>query len=179
MLFRPMVAALLVLGSVPSSSDAASLRHFWRHSSQTEAHNYGVGHWRLNIARDTFSGAISCHLANDTNTIVYAAGALGFEIGHHTNALTSWVKTDDQPAVRWTDYLPELTRLGVPFDGARLDNPTDSIIWVPALALNDQSRIAIQPRTGKRPRVYFLQGFSVLRDSARALGCAPEGRFVR
>ena len=81
--------------------------------------------------------------------------------------------------MRWQNFQLELVRLGVPMDGASLDNPTDGIVWIPASALRDVNRVAIQPNERRRPEAVPLRGFEGLHDIARDMGCAPESRFVR
>lgn len=138
-----------------------------------------LGDWTLRIETGKFSGEKLCHLDDRKHHISYTAGALGFYFGHHVNTLGAWVKIDGRDASRWQDDLPELTRLGVPMDGASLDNPTDSIVWIPALQLDEANHVAIQPKPGQRPVTFHLHGFAGLRDIAREMGCAPEQRFVR
>ena len=147
--------------------------------AQVTSHRISSGHWRLRIETATFSGDKRCHLDDRKHGVTYAAGALGFHFDAHLNTLGAWVKIGDGPATRWQDALPELTRLGVPMEAEGLDNPTDGIVWVPALQLGATSRITVQPDERKRPVTYSLEAFAKLRDAARAMGCVPEQRFVR
>ena len=137
-----------------------------------------LGDWRLAVETGNFSKDVRCHLFDPKHHIIYAAGALGFHFRHDINTLGAWVKIDDGEPMRWQDDVPELTRLGVPMDGARLDNPTESIVWIPARQLDEANRIAIQPRANKGVHTFPLHGFVGLRYIARDAGCVPEGRFV-
>ena len=137
------------------------------------------GDWKLRVETASFSGEKRCHLEDRRHLITYAGGALGFRFDPSLNTLGAWLRIDDGPAIRWRDYLPELTRLGVPMAATRIDSPTDGIVWVPAAALEAASHIAIQPAERKRPVTFPLQGFTPLRDAARQMGCVPEQRFVR
>jgi len=148
------------------------------HTSQIAKNKMALGDWRLVIERGTFSKDVRCHLSDPKHHIVYAAGALGFHFKPHINTLGAWVKIDDGLPARWEDDLPELTRLRVPMDGMSLDNPTDSVVWIPGRQLDEANHIIIQPRANQRPVTFHLNGFAGLREIARDEGCAPEARFV-
>ena len=135
--------------------------------------------WVLTVETSRFTGEKICRLQDRKHLVSYARGALGFRVGNHLTTLGAWVKVDDGMPTRWRDMMPELVRLGVPMDGAGLDDPTDSTVWIPVRLLEDASRVAIQPNEQKRPQTFHLHGFTGLRDIAREQGCVPESRFVR
>jgi len=151
---------------------------FKRHANEVKVRRT-LGDWTLTVWASQFSGDKACVLEDYKHHVSYVTGALGFRFARRINTLGAWVRIDDEAPVRWRDYLPELTRLGVPMDGASLDNPTDGIVWVPADALGEANRITIQPRERSRPVTFHLRGFAGLRDVAREMGCTPESRFVR
>jgi hypothetical protein len=168
----------VLAGALTSPLPGANLRVPWLKRSHVSKRAMQLGDWKLKIETGNFSRDVRCHLADPKHHIVYAAGALGFHFRHHINTLGAWMRVDGEAPQRWQDNLPELTRLGVPMDGPSLDNPTNSTVWVPATLLTDASRITIQPREDRTPRVFHLHGFAGLRDIARDMGCVPEGRFV-
>ena len=43
--------------------------------------HFGRGEWRLDVARDRFSGSVACRLRGRGGRQVYRAGAVGFAVG--------------------------------------------------------------------------------------------------
>lgn len=178
---RMFVRALLLVavGVAPSAAPAAVHVLPLRKPSQVAKAKHVLGDWQLLIARGRFSGDVACRLRSRNGKILYVANALGFRFGKHWDVMNAWVRIDGGAPYRWRDDLPELARLEVAIDGKNLDAPTDGIVWIPAERLADVRQVSIQPRPDKRPRAFRLHGFAGLRDIGRALGCAPETRFVR
>lgn len=169
----------LALAAAPGAAPAAVHVPLMPRPSQSTKAKHVLGDWQLLIARSRFSGEVACRLRSRNGRILYVANALGFRFDKHMDVLNAWVRIDGGAPYRWRDDLPELARLEVAIDGRNLDAPTDGIVWIPSARLADVRQVSIQPRPDRRPRAFRLRGFSGLRDIARALGCAPETRFIR
>jgi len=148
-------------------------------ASGIERRAFALGDWHLNIGKDRFSGDVRCRLRARNGRSLYVADAVGVRFGRRADVMGATLKIDGGQPVRYRDLLPELARLRVAIDGRDMDRPTGGVVWIPSSLLESAKRVAISPRPGAHPRYFSLRGFVALRESARALGCAPEGRFVR
>jgi hypothetical protein len=137
-----------------------------------------LGDWRLDVARDGFSGAIACRLEMHHHRALVRAGAVGFRFPRHWDLTNAVYRLDDGAPRRSRDDIPRLLALGVPFDRGPIDNAADGWIWIPLAALDDVRTIVFEPRPGHSLTTVTLHGLSALYDQAQARGCTPDGRFV-
>ena len=141
-------------------------------------HRTVIGSWRLDVNRDSFSGAVACRLRGP-NGAFYQGGAIGFQFGHRQNVTQAVYRIDRGEPRLSRDDLPELTELGTPLDIGPMTNPQGGVVHIPWRLLRSATSIAIQPAPGRRPRTFHLGGVRGLRDLALARGCMPDARFVR
>lgn len=167
-----MAAAALLLGGVLSVPGAARSPKVLRHRTV-------IGGWRLDIARNAFSGEIACRLREAHGRAFYQGGAIGFRVAHGRDAMAATYRIDGGAPRAWRDDLPELLALGTPVDTGAMADPTGGIVRVPWRLLASANSIAIQPASDRRVRTFRLGGVHGLRALALARGCVPDARFVR
>ena len=145
---------------------------------------HGVGHehyrqgaWRLEVARDRFSGAIACRLQAHRGRQIYRMGAVGFAVGARNQAEAAY-RIDFGDPVPARNDVPRLIALQVPFERGGMDNPAGGYVWIPFDRLRAANSVAIEPRPGARPRQVRLDGLTALHDRAVAQGCTPDTVFV-
>jgi len=136
------------------------------------------GDWRLEIARDRFSGALACRLQSRDGRAIYRSGAVGFRFDGRRRVTDAVYRIDGGDAHAARDDLPRLIQLGTPIDHGSMIDPTDGVVWVPYDQVAQAHTIAIEPRRGGDVRVFRFGGLVALHDVAVTRGCAPESRFV-
>ena len=167
-------AALLLLLTVAALSPAASAR-----SATVVRHRTAIGGWRLEIARDAFSGEVACRLREARGRAFYQGGAIGFRVAHGRSAAASVYRIDGGTPRAWRDDLPELMALGTPVDTGPMADPNDGIVRIPWRVLAAANSVAIQAGPHRSPRTFRLGVVHGLRALALARGCTPDARFVR
>jgi hypothetical protein len=177
--------AALSLAGCAASAPMAQAGVFHRAPSRVVRDHVRQGDWRLDLARDRFSGALACRLQTRDGKAIYRAGAVGFRFDHDWDVTGAVYRIDMGPVQTMRDDLPRLLALHTPIDSGSMDNPTGGIVWVPYEKLVSPSSdnktpvaIAIEPQRGKGARLFRFRGLAALHDTAVAKGCAPESRFV-
>jgi hypothetical protein len=138
---------------------------------------YYKGDWRLDVARDRFSGAVACRLRAHGGRQIYRAGAVGFAVGAPDQTGAAY-RIDGGEPVAARDDLAQLIAQRVPLERGGMDDPSGGYVWIPFSRLGQASQVAIEPRPGARPKVVRLAGLVALHDLALQRGCAPDGVFV-
>ena len=139
--------------------------------------HYHQGGWRLDVARDRFSGAIACRLQAHRGRQIYRMGAVGFAVGARNQAEAVY-RIDGGDPVAAREAVPRLIAMKVPLDRGGMDNPSDGYVWIPFDTLREGHLVAIEPRPGARPRQVRLAGLAAMHDQAVARGCTPDTVFV-
>jgi hypothetical protein len=168
----------LAAGLIAGCGDALAMP-FFPHHPPVVKHRTRVGEWQLDVARNDFSGEVSCRLRARNKRIFYQAGAIGFQFKRKWDVQGAVYRLDRGEARRWSEDLPELVRLGAPIDSGGLENASAGIVWLPWSRLRDVNSIAIQPRNDRKPSTFHLRGVRGLYDTALMHGCSPDSRFVR
>jgi hypothetical protein len=137
-----------------------------------------LGDWRLDIARDRFSGGVACRLAARDHRALYRAQAVAFDLRQAHNPGRAVYRIDGGPPRASRDDLPGLIAANVPMDRGSMDNPKQGLVWVPLAVLATGNSIAIEPGPGQRIRRFHYRGLVALHAIAVERGCAPESRFV-
>lgn len=161
-----------------SIGSAAATAFVPRHPA-LDRHRTEAGDWRLDIARNRFSGDVECRLRARNRHSLYQGGAVGFRFSSRWDVSEAVYRVDDGPLRTWRDDQPELTRLRTPVETGGMDNPSRGIVWIPRELLADANRITIQPRRDRRARTFHFRGLRGLYELARERGCVPDSRFVR
>jgi hypothetical protein len=170
--------AVLVAGCFGIASAADAVVLLPKHP-RVVRHRTRVGDWRLDVARNPFSGDIVCRLRDAHGQAIYRQGAVGFRFRRSWDVAAAVYRLDGGEPRAWRDDLPELVRLGTPMDTGGIDNPTEGRVWIPLSRLSGVNAVAIQPRLDRAQRVFHLRGFRGLYELAQARGCVPDVRFVR
>ena len=137
-----------------------------------------LGDWRLDIARDRFSGEIACRLRARDHKAFFRAGAVGFRFRSAWNVDQAVYRLDGGAPRAFRDDLPSLIARGVPLDRGGMDNASRGIVWVPFENLASANAIAIEPRSDRRAVTFHFRGLVALHEIAVARGCSPAIRFV-
>ena len=137
-----------------------------------------LGEWRLDIARDHFSGEIACRLAARDHHAIYRAQAVAFRFGNLKDVVNAVYRIDAGPPRASRDDLPTLLAAGVPLDRGAMDNARAGMVWVPFETLRQANAISIQPRPDRRAITVHFRGLIALHDIAVERGCSPESSFV-
>ena len=119
---RSIVAAVIAAWLlVPVSSLAA--RH-----GEVRHERTSLGEWRLDIARDRFSGAIACRLAARDHRALYRAQAVAFGVRDARDMDRAVYRIDGGPPRASRDDLPALIAARVPIDRGSMDNPQQGLV---------------------------------------------------
>jgi len=144
---------------------------------------YGVAHelyykgdWRLDVARDRFSGTVACRLRAHGGRQIYRAGAVGFAVGAR-NVIDATFRIDDGDPVAERNEVPRLIALHVPLERGGMDNPSGGYVWIAFDYLDKAGAVAIEPYPGAHPKVVRLTGLVALHDLALTRGCTPDTVF--
>jgi len=137
-----------------------------------------LGDWRLDIARDRFSGAIACRLMARDHHALYRAQAVAFGLRHARDVARAVYRIDGGPPRASRDDLPALIAARAPIDRGPMDDPQQGLVWVPLAVLATGNNIAIEPGPGQRIHRFHYRGLVALHDIAVERGCAPDSRFV-
>lgn len=149
------------------------------HRLAVERHRTTVGDWRLDIARDTFSGLVSCRLRARNGKASYVGRAVGFRFKRTWDVAEAIYRIDGGPPRASRDDRAELIGLRAPVETGGMMNPTEGIVWIPFARLAAANSVEIVARPGKRSRTYHFHGLKGLLAIGQARGCRPEGRFSR
>lgn len=138
-----------------------------------------MGDWRLNIASNPFSGAVTCRLRARGGRAFYEGGAIGFRFDRDRDVADAVYRIDGAAPRRWRDDLPDLLALGTPIDTGDMQNPGEGIVRVPWRRLAAANSIVIQARRDADTRAFRFRGLKGLYAVAVQRGCTPDARFVR
>jgi hypothetical protein len=171
----PLVTALLVavVAAFPAHADVLGPHH-----PRITYETTRLGDWRLDIARDPFSGGIACRLRSGDHKAFYRADAVGFRFAAKWNVAQAVYRLDGGEPRTQRDDLPELIASGTPLDRGGMDNASGGVVWVPFETLRQANMIAIAPRPDRRAVTLHFRGLIALHDIAVERGCSPESSFV-
>lgn len=169
---QAIAAAALLLG-------ATTVAEAWGRTPVVVRHRTAIGGWRLDLARDAFSGEIACRLRETHGRAFYQGDAVGFRFARARDVSAAVYRVDGGPPRAWRDDLPELLALDTPLDTGTMANPSRGVVLVPWRLLAAANAIVIQPTPGRRARTFRLGGVRGLRMLALARGCAPAARFIQ
>lgn len=165
-----LVVLLWALASASASAGQRPLTFRAAPSAVRESEN---GQWRLRVHRDSFSGEVTCRLATRDGTAFFANGAVAFRFPHSWNTTGAVYRLDGGEPRRWREDLPELVRIGAPFDLGGIDNPSRGLVVIPLRRLENVNRLAIAAQPGRAPVTFPLRGLKPLYEVAAERGCAP------
>lgn len=168
--------ALVACASAAAVGASAALPILPHHPA-IERHRAEVGEWRLDIARNPFSGEIVCRLRARDKRATYQASAIGFRFKKGWNVAEAVYRIDGGVPRRSRDDRPTLIALGAPIDSGPFDSPSRGIVWIPFRTLADANSVAVQARPDRRARVFHFRGLRGLMEVARARGCVSDNRF--
>jgi hypothetical protein len=134
-----------------------------------------IGHWRLTVAADRFSGERRCRLVTRKGTATYSRGIVAVRLPRIANRSEAVIRVNGGAPTRWRDLIPELARLDPGFASDR----DPRVLPVPAELLKDAPWVHISPAYGKRARAYRIAELDPALERAIALGCRPDAAFVR
>lgn len=134
--------------------------------------------WRLDIARNRFSGAIACRLRARNARAFYRAGAVGFRFDPAWDVAQAVYRIDGGAPRAMRDDLPDLIALGVPLDRGGMENSGGGLVWIALATLRPATTIVIAPRPDGRPVTMHIRGMVGLHDLAVTRGCASDASFV-
>jgi len=168
---RPAIVA------ISEHDTRASPRRLYRARGVAIQHFF-LRDWRLDIARDTFTGVVRCSLHSRDKRTIYVPGAVGFRFPARQDTLAAWYRVDGGAAVRWQDRYTKLFETIVRFDGGGLDNPTAGTVWVPLGKVLAARAVVIRPDDRHRFRTFQMGAFAQILEAARGTGCNPEQAFA-
>lgn len=151
---------------------------FSPHHPKITHENIRARDWRLNIAKDPFSGEVACRLRARNHKAIYLAGAVGFRFKRKWSTAEAVYRVDGGDPRAFRDDLPDLVARGVPLDRGSMDNAGGGIVWVPYERIASANSIAIEPRRDRRAVTFHFRGLASLREKALMQGCTPESRFI-
>ena len=132
---------------------------------------FGQGAWRLRIEQDLFSAGVACELVTRDRRAVYYAWSVGLRLPRNPNASGAVYRIDGAwPQASRAD-LPELIRLGAPFDRGTIENPTGGTLWVPYRKLVLANIVMVEASPSLPLTYYRLSGLSELLDYGTRRGC--------
>lgn len=137
-----------------------------------------LGDWRLDIAKNSFSGEIVCRLRARNLKGFYSAGAVGFRFKHKWNVEDAVYRIDDGEPRAVRDDLSDLVARGVPLDRGNMENASGGVVWIPYERLAEADTITIEARSDRRAVTFHFRGLASLHDLAQERGCTPDSRFV-
>lgn len=176
-LFAP--AVMLACALVAGDSLRAHPRNLTSVAHKSNAGQFLVDDWRLDVKRDAFSGDVICRLRSRDGAALYVQNAIGFCFGRKARVMQASFRIDDGQVMRWRDQLPELARLRVSLNGRDMSSPTDGIVWLPAAMLDGARTVSVQPRPGASPKTFSLAGLAELLGTDDARNCISAGQFVQ
>jgi hypothetical protein len=138
-----------------------------------------VGQWRLVIRRDTFSGGQSCRLYARDHRAFYQAGAVALRFPRRWDVSEAAYRVDGGWPRSARDDLPDLVRMGVPFDTGSVQHPSGGLLWIPIQRVTGAAGVWAEPATNRSLRYYTLAGLAPLRVIGLARGCPADFAFVR
>ncbi|NKJ02984.1 hypothetical protein [Novosphingobium sp. SG707] len=169
----PATALVASLFGTPARSGLFSPRH-----PQVTSEVTRMGEWRLDIARDPFTGRIACRLRSADHHAFYRSGAVGFRFKRKSDVTEAVYRLDGNAPRPFRNDLPDLIDRGVPLDRGPIGNADEGIVWVPYERLAEANRITIEPRRDQPRRSFHFRGLTALHDIAIERGCHPESRFI-
>jgi len=172
-MFIRQAMTLVIALALAAPSPARAARH-----GDVRRERLTLGDWRLDIARDRFSGGIACRLAARDHFAVYRAQAVAFRFGSRRDVGNAVYRVDGGPPRVSRDDVPRLIAAGVPLDRGSMDFPQAGLVWVPLSVLRQGNSVAIEPGPGQHARQFHFRGLIALHDMAVERGCTPESRFV-
>lgn len=173
-----LTAPLACVGLILAVATPVSALTILPHHPKISHESTRLGDWRLEIAKNSFSGEVACRLRARNHKALYNAGAVGFRFKHKWNVEDAVYRIDGGEPHAWRDDLPDLIAHGAPLDRGNMENTSDGVVWVPYERLTEANTIAIEPRRDRRAVTFHFRGLAPLHEKALAQGCTPESRFV-
>jgi len=173
---KPFLAAAAIC--VVASGCAGPRVPFTHRNPPTARHREEASDWRLEIRRDKFTGEIACRLYARKHKAFFLGGAVAFRFDKDWNTGRAIYRLDGDAPRHWREDLPELIRIGAPFERGGIDNPGQGLVWIPYSRLEEANSIAIEARPDRAPVTFHFRGLKGLYRSAVDQGCSPDSRFV-
>jgi hypothetical protein len=143
------------------------------YQAKTET-TYGLGEWRLTVAKDNFTHQTTCRLVNRRGSapdVTVTPDMVRFHFGHRFDTSDAWYQLDSAPPRPWRDLGARLAEAGEMTAVERLDNATSGVVVMPVSALGDAKQITLRIDSRHAPRSYDLKMLRNMLASANGQGC--------
>jgi hypothetical protein len=133
--------------------------------SDVKARKTRVAGWTLIVYKDSFTGVTSCRLYK--RKIAYESGRVAFQFSPSTDTSRATYRVANGPVMTAVAPLDTFMTTNL----ARLDNPSQGRVLVPASELAGAPNVAIRPRDARKARTFRLKGLDKALAQAEARGC--------
>jgi hypothetical protein len=134
--------------------------------------HYGVGRWRIDVHRDSFTGRLSCKVHGQDmkvqrNSVIFHLAA-GVETTH------AWFKIDAAPARPVSDAFAEEEANGYfPMRGW-IDDPAGGDVALPVSYFDGAYKVMIRASPKYHPKTFRVTGLAAAVAAAKNAGCPAE-----
>jgi hypothetical protein len=168
----PLAAALMLslLGHAAPAPPLPPGSRALGHAGRARTH---VGPWRIALAQDRFTGAITCAIA--APDVKLTRQTLIFRLGHGLSTLKADYRLDRGPSRPVSAVFAAVEDQGFfPERGWILD-PEGGEVALPIAALQGARMITLRPAPGRRPRSFKIARLTEALILAKAAGCPAPG----
>lgn len=129
-----------------------------------------AGGWRLELRRDTFTGATRCRL--DMRRVRFSGGVVTFSFGPQVDTANALFRIDGGPVRSAGEVGPEAAGLGAALLSGNTRNPSDGRVILPWSQLKTAGRVDIRPNSRAAVRAFPVGELREAVEQARARGCS-------
>ncbi|PTS81661.1 MULTISPECIES: hypothetical protein [unclassified Caulobacter] len=133
--------------------------------SDTRIKKKRVAGWNLIVYKDSFTGVTTCRLSK--GRMAYESGKVAFQFRSSTDTSRATYRVANGPVMTAVAPLDTFMTTNL----ARLENPSQGRVLVPAQELAGSTQIAIRPRYARKASTFRLKGLDTALAQAKARGC--------